>query len=205
MEGSGRQPNQPRPDQPQPGQGQAKPGGTAQAQRGKPQGAQPPVQPASPQATKPGAQRSTGAGSRPAPGARAAAPTTEQRLEGVRAWLAEVDRRLGVRTYALGAAFVLSLAASIVALVLALSAKDEGATQAEVDALRDQVEALQQDTSMTAEQDVTGLTERLDELEGRVNSIASDDRTTERELSVVQDDIEDLRREVNDLDSGGGN
>jgi septal ring factor EnvC (AmiA/AmiB activator) len=122
----------------------------------------------------------------------------------MRAWIAQVDRKLGVRTYALGAALVLALAAGIVGVVLALSAKDESATKDEVRSLRDQVEAVQQEASEAAEEDVATITDQLDALEGRVNTIANGQRTTESELSVVQDDIEDLRDQISGLESPGG-
>jgi septal ring factor EnvC (AmiA/AmiB activator) len=149
-----------------------------------------------------GEQPKPPAGQTPA-GQPAAPATPEQRIDELRAWIAQVDRKLGVRTYALGAALVLALAAGIVGVVLALSAKDESATKNEVRSLRDQVEAVQQEASEAAEQDVATLTERLDALEGRVNTIASGQRTTESELSVVQDDIEDLRNQISGLESSG--
>ena len=130
--------------------------------------------------------------------------TPEQRIEDLRAWIAQVDRKLGVRTYALGAAVVLALAAGAVGVVLALGAKDESATKDEVRSLRDQVEAVQQEASQAAEEDVATLTDQLDALEGRVNTIASGQRTTESELSVVQDDIDDLRTQISGLDAPGG-
>ena len=48
------------------------------------------------------------------------------------------------------------------------------------------------------------LTEQLDALEGRVNTIAGGQRTTESELSVVQDDIDDLRNQVSGLERARG-
>jgi septal ring factor EnvC (AmiA/AmiB activator) len=131
-------------------------------------------------------------------------PPTEQRIEDMRAWVAQLDRKLGVRTYALGAVLVLALAAGIVGVVLALSAKDESATKDEVRSLRDQVEAVQQEASEAAEEDVATITDQLDALEGRVNTIAGGQRTTESELSVVQDDIDDLRNQISGLESSGG-
>ena len=70
-------------------------------------------------------------------------------------------------------------------------------------ALRDQVEAVQQEAAEAAEEDVATLTEQLDALEGRVNTIAGGQRTTESELSVVQDDIDDLRNQVSGLERAG--
>lgn len=137
-----------------------------------------------------------------APGDRPPRPqTTDERIEGLRAWLAQVDRKLGIRTYAIGAGVVLALAAGIVGVVLALSAKDESATKDEVRALRDQVGAVSQEATQAAEESAESFTERLDSLESRVNEIASSQRTSEDELSVVQDDIEDLRTQISDLET----
>jgi uncharacterized protein HemX len=148
---------------------------------------------------KPPAQAPPQTGGQPAAG-----ETPEQGIGDLRAWIAQVDRKLGVRTYALGAVLVLALAAGIVGVVLALSAKDESATKDEVRSLRDQVEAVQQEASEAAEEDVATLTDQLDALEGRVNTIAGGQRTTESELSVVQDDIDDLRNQISGLEGSGG-
>ena len=128
--------------------------------------------------------------------------TTEQHVEGLRAWVAQLDRKLGIRTYAGGAALVLALAAGIVGVVLAVSAKDESATKEDVTELRNQVESGQREAVEAAEDEVGTLAERLDALEGRVDSLASSQRTTESELQVVQDDIEELRSQVAEARSG---
>jgi uncharacterized protein HemX len=133
-----------------------------------------------------------------------APPSTEQRLEGLRAWIAQVDRKLGVRTYAGAAAIVIALAAGIVGAVLGTSAKDESATTAEVEALRDQVEAVQAESAEAATADLTSITQRLDELESRLEQISTSQRTTESELQVVQDDIAELRDQAAG-NNGGGN
>ena len=140
-------------------------------------------------------------GAQPATAKPVAVEPVEERIEGLRAWIAQLDRKLSIRSFAGGAALVLALAAGIVGVVLALSAKDESATKDEVRSLRDQVEAVQEEASKAAEDDLATLTERLDALEGRINSIAGGQRTTESELSVVQDDIDDLRSQISDLKS----
>jgi uncharacterized protein HemX len=174
-------------------------------QQPKPPPGRQPAPPPGQQPTPPPGQATPPPGQGPRTGAQAAAgEPAGQRIESMRAWIAQVDRKLGVRTYALGAALVLALAAGIVGVVLALSAKDESATKDEVRSLRDQVEAVQQEASEAAEEDVATITDQLDALEGRVNTIANGQRTTESELSVVQDDIEDLRDQISGLESPGG-
>jgi septal ring factor EnvC (AmiA/AmiB activator) len=115
--------------------------------------------------------------------------------------LSKLERRLAVRSLALGGAVVLALAAGIVGVVLALGAKDESATKAEVRSLRDQVEEVQREAAQATEENVTTITDRLDALEGRVNTIAGSQRTTQSEIEVLQDDIDELRSQVSDLES----
>ena len=137
----------------------------------------------------------------------AGAPTPPEQptstIEGLRAWIAQVDRKLGIRTYAGAAALVLALAAGIVGVVLATSAKDESATKEEVQTLRAEFEAGQQEAVTSAEDEINSLLERVEALEARVNAVSSDQRTAETELTVVQDDIADLRTQISDLRSAG--
>ena len=132
------------------------------------------------------------------------AETPEQRIEGLRAWIAQVDRKLGVRTYAGGAAVVLALAAGIVGVVLALSAKDESATKDEVARFATRSRPSSRRPPRPPRRTSPRSPSRIDALEGRVNTIAGGQRTTESELSVVQDDIDDLRSQISDLDARGG-
>jgi uncharacterized membrane protein YgcG len=74
-------------------------------------------------------------------------------LDGLRARLAQLERRLGVRTYALGAAVVLALAAGAVGVVLALSVQRDAATQDDIAALRDEVAAARVSATQAARKD----------------------------------------------------
>jgi uncharacterized protein HemX len=206
MEASGQPPNQPPGTPPTgpgtpPGGSGTPPGGSGTPPAGPtpPAGSgTPPAAPSPPAGTPPAGKAPTGSQPSVAP------QSPEQRIDGLRAWIAQVDRKLGVRSYAGGAAIVLALAAGIVGVVLAISAKDESASKEEVLSLRDQVEAVQQEASQVAEESVASLTEQVEALENRVNQLSSTQDTTDRELSVVQDDIDDLRNEISELDSGGG-
>jgi uncharacterized protein HemX len=145
--------------------------------------------------SKPSASRSTGFQQTVAP------QSTHEQTEGLRAWIAQIERKLGVRSFAGGAAIVLALAAGIVGVVLAISAKDESATKAEVRSLRDQVSASTEEVSAAAQADLTEINERIDALESRVSTIASSQRTSDSELQVVQDDIDELRGQITDLEA----
>ncbi len=125
--------------------------------------------------------------------------SVEEQVEGLRAWIAQIDRRLGIRSIAGGLAVVLALAAGIVGVVLATSAKDESATKEEVESLRDQVTASNQEVSQATEDTIAEISDRIDALESRVATIASSQRTSDAELEVAQDDIEELRGQITDL------
>ena len=125
----------------------------------------------------------------------AASTDPAEKLEGVHAWVAQLDRKLQTRFFALAAAAVLALAAGIVAVVLALGVQDDSATKAELEELRDQVDNATQSAStrrrMTSLKSTTACRRS-----SRRSSHPLRPELDERELSVVQDDIADLRDQI---------
>jgi septal ring factor EnvC (AmiA/AmiB activator) len=151
---------------------------------------------------------------KPVTGSQPAAPPTgshpaaerradpHERIDGLRAWLAQVDRKLGIRTYAIGAAAVLALAAGIVGVVLALQNQDDTSTvKDDVRSLRTQIGADDRSASQAAEDQVQALTGRLDQLDNRIKALESEGHTTDQRLQVAEDDIDDLRNQISDLQS----
>jgi septal ring factor EnvC (AmiA/AmiB activator) len=130
----------------------------------------------------------------------AASTDPAEKLEGVHAWVAQLDRKLQTRFYALAAAAVLALAAGIVAVVLALGVQDDSATKSELAELRDQVDNATKSASDAAQDDVADLDDRLSEIESQIESLASGQSTTDKELSVVQDDIADVRDQIDSVE-----
>lgn len=130
----------------------------------------------------------------------------QERIDGLRAWVAQVDRKLGVRTYVGAAIAVLALAAAAAGLVLTLSLEQDAATDSDIQSLRDQISAVEQSASQAAQEDVQSLDRRLTDLEAQVNGISTRQTTARRELKVVQDDIKELRSQVSRSggSSGGG-
>jgi septal ring factor EnvC (AmiA/AmiB activator) len=126
----------------------------------------------------------------------AASADPAEKLEGVHAWVAQLDRKLSTRFYALGAAAVLALAAGIVAVVLALGVQDDSATKAQLTELRDQVDNATKSASDAAQDDVAELDARLAEVESQIEQIQGAQSASTRELSVVQDDVADLREQI---------
>jgi uncharacterized protein HemX len=146
------------------------------------------------------------ADAKPPSGQQAAAPEREptlpERVEGLRGWLAQLDRRIGVRTYAGAAALVLALAAAAVALVLVLQLQDESATDSDIASLRQEIAGVEDAASEAAQEDVASLSDRVAEIDSQISQIASDQDATGREISVIQDDIQDLRDQIAEADTG---
>ena len=172
--------------------------------RGEAGGEQAPAQGAGAQPTQPPTAPPTG--TQPAVGGPE--PTVNERLEGQRSWLAQLDRRVGVRTYAGAAAVVIALAAAAVALVLVLQLDEESAKSADIDQLREEIAGVEDTATEAAQDDVQSMTERLTQLESDIAELSSTQDSTDQKISVIEDDIQDLRDQIADLDqessSGSG-
>lgn len=122
-------------------------------------------------------------------------------IAGLRAWVAQLDRKLGVRFYALGAAIVLALAAAIVSLILVLGLEEDSASREDVQRLRSEVAGVQESASKAADEDIAALSERIDALESQVQSLRSDQTATDQRLAVIEDDIADVRNDIARVES----
>lgn len=120
-----------------------------------------------------------------------------------RTWLAQLDRKLGTRTYAGAAALILALAAGIVAIVLAVDARDNSATTAEFSRLEKELGGVADDASASADaqENIDALSGRVDSLEDEISDLSGTDEEAQGRLDVIEDDIEDLRQEISDIGS----
>jgi predicted nucleic acid-binding Zn-ribbon protein len=144
-----------------------------------------------PASGQPGAQRP-----QPAPAA--------QQIEELRARLDDAERRLKVRTYAAMVVAVLGLAAGIVALILAMQAKDDAATESDLQDVREQIASLEEAAGQVSEEDLTRVTDRVSALEDEIEILSEDRSSTRQRISVIEDDIQDLRDQIADLETGAG-
>ena len=133
-----------------------------------------------------------------------ARPDAHERIDGLRAWIAQLDRKLGTRTYLLGALALLAAAAAAAALVLVIQLKQDAATEDDVNVVRDQITGVEQSATSAAQQGVSSLEQRLSDLETEVSQLSNDQRTSKRELQVVQDDIKELRSQASSAPGAGG-
>jgi septal ring factor EnvC (AmiA/AmiB activator) len=130
--------------------------------------------------------------------------TPAQQIEELRAGLDDAERRLKVRTYAAMVVAVLGLAAGIVALILAMQAKDDAATESDLQDVREQIASLEEAAGQVTEEDLDTVTNRVSELEDEIETLREDKSSTQQRISVIEDDIQDLRDQIADLESGGG-
>lgn len=124
----------------------------------------------------------------------------------MRAWTAELDRRIGTRTYAGAALLVIALATAIVAIVLAVDARDNSADNEDLNRISDQVTEISAAgvLAQTAQDDVDALEGRISSIEDQLAGVSSSGGDADKRLSVVEDDIEELRQQISDLESRSG-
>ncbi len=125
--------------------------------------------------------------------------------DGLRAWVAQIDRKLGTRTYAGAAAAVLALAAAIVAIVLAIDARDNSATKGELNRLEAELTSVSDQASDTegAVTSLESLEARLTALEQEVEAISTSNDDQGKRIGVLENDVEDLRQQISELDTSG--
>ena len=88
--------------------------------------------------------------------ARSGEGTIVERLDGMRGWLGDLDRTVGVRSRIGLFLAAIAIGAAGAAIYLALNAKQESATNRDVSALQDRVSSLQDDLKNTSD-DLTAL------------------------------------------------
>jgi septal ring factor EnvC (AmiA/AmiB activator) len=174
----------------------SQPGG-ADPRRGQPPAAQKPA-PVTPPPGQP--PPPTGPPGATPPVAADAATDPHERIDGLRSWIATVERRLGIRTIAIGIVSVLALAAGIVAIVLARGAEEDAATEADLQDVREQLAAVEETASQAAEEPVETLTQRIEALEDEIAAATQGDQSVEQQLNVIEDDIQDLRDQIAELE-----
>lgn len=142
-------------------------------------------------------------GARRQPAASSAPPTGEQPavggLDGVRAWLAALDRRIR-RLGIAGAVIVLvALATAGIAIYLALEASGDAATKSDLNEVRTKITAVEQSALSAADDDLAALGRQLESLEQRLTDQQRASSRNRSEIKVANDDIEDLRSDLSEL------
>jgi uncharacterized protein HemX len=124
----------------------------------------------------------------PVPRAEVPAPLpddTQRQVDGLRAWLARLDRKVGARTYIGGALLILALAASGVAVYLAVRTDQDAASKDDVAALRNQTDRIGQQAA-GAQREVSNLNEPIARLQKRLKALERKQESTGTRLSQLE-------------------
>lgn len=99
-------------------------------------------------------------------------------LDGLRAWIGEVERKLGVRSRVFLVLAAIAIGAAGAGIYLALDARDSAVTEAELRGVQDELEA-RLGVAATAEEDpdVTRLEAELQALRDEVDALRGDGAT----------------------------
>lgn len=131
------------------------------------------------------------------------APTGEhpagQAANGVRAWLAQLDRQIRMRTRAGAVIALAALVAAGAGIYLALDANDDAATVNDINEVRTKITEVEQAALRAASEDVESFQTRVDNLEALIRKQQEETSRSRTELKVAGDEIDDLRRQVSDL------
>src|SRR5512143_580785 len=94
-------------------------------------------------------------------------------LEGLRAWIGEVERKLGARTRAMLALAAIAIGIAGAALYLAIDAHDTAVGEGDVQALQQRLEERidQVGSEASGGEDVTGLESEVQALKGEVEAL----------------------------------
>ena len=100
-------------------------------------------------------------------------------LDGLRAWIGEVERKLGMRTRVFLVLAVIAIGIGGAAIYLAIDARDSSVSESDVQALQEQLEA-QIDESGGGGTGVAGLEAELEALRTQVEQLSGEGGTSNK-------------------------
>ncbi len=90
-------------------------------------------------------------------------------LDGLRAWIGEVERKLGMRTRVFLVLTAIAIGGAGAGIYLALEASDEATGEADVSALEERIDQLE--SQATGEPEIAPLELQLEELQKQVDQL----------------------------------
>jgi hypothetical protein len=96
-------------------------------------------------------------------------PDLPGRIDGLRGWLDQIERKQSRMTYFIVAGILIALATAGVALYLGITNNQDSATTSDVDGLKDQVSKLESGQAATQSQ-LKAINDQLSALNGRVTT-----------------------------------
>jgi len=102
-------------------------------------------------------------------------------LDGLRAWIGEVERKLGMRTRVFLALTVIAIGLGAAGIYLAVDARDNSVSEGDVRALQEQLEAqIGEGGGTTAGADTAALEAELKALKAEVEQLSGEGESTEK-------------------------
>jgi hypothetical protein len=141
-----------------------------------------------------------GAGS----GGGKAEPRTQERIEGLQGWMAELERRQGRMIYFGAAACVLAALAAAAALYIALSAQSDSATKDDLDQLQEQVDGIQQTVKQATESQLKGVNDRLGSIDSQLDDLQQKQAQDAQDIASLEQKQSSLSQRVASAEASGG-
>lgn len=113
-------------------------------------------------------------------------PNLQERMEGLQARMAEIERKQGRLTYFGIAGIVLALVAGGAALYIGLAAKNDSATKGDVDALTKKVDALQAAATKNSKETQNALNASAAQLQASISALQRQQSQNAASIATLQ-------------------
>jgi uncharacterized protein HemX len=158
----------------------------------------PAEKPAGRSADKPGGEKADGKTGPDSPAAAAGKPGETEvgaRLDGMRGWLGDLDRTVGVRSRIGLVLAAVAIGAAGAAIYLSLDAKQQSASDKDVSELQSRLGDVEREASDTA-QDVTSLKSRVDNATQQASGASGTVKSLQSQVKQLQTDIADVKQSI---------
>jgi hypothetical protein len=115
----------------------------------------------------PAAKKAASAAKKPA---AKPAPDIPARIDGLRGWLDQIERRQGRMTYITAAGLLIALACAGVALYLGVTANQDMAKQSDLDSVKEEISKVGTDSQAKVDASLKDINSRLDALTQQVSA-----------------------------------
>lgn len=142
-------------------------------------------------------RRTTRRGRRKSP-----APDLEGRIDGLRGWADQIERRQSRMMWIGGALLAIAIGLSAAALYIAMTSKSDN--EDDIDALREDVTELQEQVSTATEDELRPIRRNLRTLTQQVTNLTRKQGADARDIASIQGQITTLRSQIGGANAGAG-
>jgi uncharacterized protein HemX len=117
------------------------------------------------------------------------APNLQARMEGLQAWMAELERKQARTTYFGAVALLIAIAAAAAALYFGITANDESATKGDVDDLQSRVDALQSALTENTKNTQDTINNSIAQLQSSIQALQKKQAQNAAIISTLQSQV----------------